>query len=168
MESYLNSPVPIEQRPSDEFTQLTNSLFFSWPTKSINNFIKKLFLTWIISFPFFIIISTGSYTLRLNIFNLISLSFLSSIIIPILILLRQLWGWDYVYKRLLSKTITYEESDWHDGKDWEKPSSWLLRDKLIASQEVLPIISKIKTTTKYLLILFIFLLTSYFFYIRIN
>ena len=64
-------------------------------------------------------------------------------ILPLLIHTRQYLGWNYIYKRLLSEKIIYEESGWYDGQIWEKPIEWREKELLIAQHEVKPIINEI-------------------------
>ncbi len=161
MQSSIHSPVPKEQIPHEEFIQISSSIFFSWPKKGSVIFFRNLILSWSLSFPLFLIICTGSYSIKGNITKLIFVSFISSIIIPLFILLRQFLGWKYIYNRLVSHYIFYEESDWHDGQVWEKPELWKDRDSLIASQEVSPILSVVRNFAIYLLLVFLFSLASF-------
>ena len=133
-------PVPISQRPIEEFKQLSNSWFFRWPTKSKNNLYKNLLLSWLIIFPIICIVETGSFSLRNDPYRLISLSIIISFLFPILILIRMIIGWNYIFKRLVSEKIEYEESGWYDGQTWEKPLDWREKDILVAQYEVKPII----------------------------
>ncbi len=152
MEDTIFSPVPKEQIPLKEFIELKKSVFFSWPTSDLYTFYKKIIVAWVSIFPLFLLITSGSYSIKENIIKLISISFLASTIIPFTILIRLYLGWGYIYKRLLSSYIAYEESDWHDGQIWKKPESWKVRDNLVASKEVLPIISKLQKSIIILLI----------------
>ncbi len=150
-------PVPKDQIPFEEFITLSKSWFFAWPLNDQNQLESKLFISWILSLPFNIIISSGSQFLRHDIAKNIIISSTISIIIPLIILLRQWLGWSYISKRLYSENVIYEQTGWYDGKKWEKPISWRERDFLIAQFEVKPVIDKI---TNILFILLIFFLTS--------
>ena len=164
MSNYLNSPVPINQIPHQEFIQLKNSYFFSWPYKTAFSFNKNILISWLISYPFFLIISSGSYYLKQNTIKLVFISLAASAIIPFVILLRQYLGWSYVCERLSSHSISYEESDWHDGQTWAKPNLWIIRDKLIINNEIYPIFYRIRITTFILLIIFLIIFIYGFFY----
>ena len=153
MQSSIQSPVPKEQIPLHEFIELSSSFFFSWPRKGTLVLFKNLILSWLLTLPIFIIISTGSYSSKGDIAKIIIISFISSLIVPLAILIRQFLGWNYICSRLRSHYIFYEESDWHDGQTWEKPNFWKIRDNLIATQEVLPILSLISKITISLLLL---------------
>ena len=114
---------------------------------------KNLSLSWLLTLPIFIIISTGSYSLKGDIAKIIIISSISSLIVPLTILIRQFLGWNYICTRLRSHYIFYEESDWHDGQVWQKPIIWKVRDNLIATQEVSPILLLIRKITVRLLLL---------------
>ena len=161
MENTIHSPVPIDQRPNEELAQLKKSYFFSWPTKNSIYFYRQILIFWFFSIPIFIFIFSGSYTLKYNIYKLLSISFIASTSIPFSILLRQILGWQYVYNRLLSEYITYEETDWHDGQTWEKPIIWKARERLIATEDVQPIIDKIRKSVIFLMIFILTMTISY-------
>ena len=148
MEENTFSPVPNNQIPHQEFIELKNSLFFSWPSKTIFTLYKSLFIFWLISYPLFFLVSSGSFYLQSNTFMLISVSFLVSIFTPLVLLFRQYLGWNYISMRLLATYISYEESDWHDGQNWQKPETWKARDLLVANNEVSPILNTIKFSIK--------------------
>ena len=96
--------------------------------------------------PISLIISYGSNYLKNNILALIFISLTASLLFPILLLSRQFLSWIYIYKRLNSENIEYEESGWYDGQTWEKPIDWRAKDLLIAQHQVKPILNHLKTT----------------------
>ena len=137
-------PVPQNQRPINEFNSIRNSWIISWPFLERNIFYRKLIFSWLFITPVSLTISYGSDYLKNNIFELIFLSFTASIAFPILILIRQWLSWVYIYKRLNSEKIEYEESGWYDGQTWEKPISWRAKDLLIAQHQIKPILNHLK------------------------
>ena len=137
-------PVPQNQRPINEFNSIRNSWIISWPFLERNIFYRKLMFSWLFITPVSLTISYGSDYLRNNIFEFIFLSFTASIAFPILILIRQWLSWVYIYKRLNSEKIEYEESGWYDGQTWEKPISWRAKDLLIAQHQIKPILNHFK------------------------
>ena len=161
MQSSIQSPVPKEQIPLNEFIELSSSFFFSWPKKGTIVLCKNLSLSWFLTLPIFLIICTGSYSIKGDIGKILIISFISSLVVPLVILIRQFLGWNYICSRLKSHHIFYEESDWHDGQSWEKPKAWKIRDNLIATEEVSPILSLIRIIT-ILLLLLLSISTSYF------
>ena len=88
--------------------------------------------------------------------KLILISLVSSLILPLFILLRQWLGWSYISRRLMAPEIEYEETGWYDGQTWKKPIGWQRKDLLVAQYEVNPILNQIK----YSLVLTIFLIIS--------
>ena len=101
-------PVPIKQRPLNEFNSIRNSWIISWPLLEKNIFYRKLLFSWILIMPISLTISYGSIYLKNNIFDLGFTSLTASIIFPTLLVVRQWLSWLYVYKRLNSENIEYE------------------------------------------------------------
>ena len=141
MNKYDICPVPKEQIPLIEYESLTASWFFNLPTSKDNKLYFILLISWAIMIPIFITISSGSFQLRSNILRLLLVSIVTSLVVPILILLRQWLAWNYILNRLKSGNIEHEKSGWYDGQTWEKPINLRSRDLLIANYEVIPIIS---------------------------
>ena len=137
-------PVPLNQRPLNEFNSIRNSWIISWPLLEKNVFYKKLLYSWIFITPISLVISYGSDYLKNNIFDLTLISLTTSLMFPILLLSRQFLSWIYIYKRLNSENIEYEESGWYDGQVWEKPIDWRSKDLLIAQYQVKPILDHLK------------------------
>ena len=137
-------PVPLNQRPLNEFNSIRNSWIISWPLLEKIVFYKKLLYSWIFITPISLVISYGSDYLKNNIFDLTLISLTTSLMFPILLLSRQFLSWIYIYKRLNSETIEYEESGWYDGQVWEKPIDWRSKDLLIAQYQVKPILDHLK------------------------
>ncbi len=144
-------PVPQNQRPLNEFNSIRNSWIISWPIQAKNIFYRKLIFTCIYTLPICLIISYGSDYLRNDLFGFIFISLSSSLIFPLLLLFRQWLSWKYIYKRLNSESIEYEESGWYDGQIWEKPIDWRAKDLLIAQHQVKPIIDHIKNIINFLI-----------------
>ena len=138
-------PVPFQQRPLNEFNSIRNTWIISWPLLERSIFYRKLLYSWILITPISLIISYGSNSLKDNIFDLTFISLTSSLVLPILLLSRQFLSWIYIYRRLNSENIEYEESGWYDGQIWEKPIDWRAKDLLIAQHQVKPILDHLKT-----------------------
>ena len=153
-------PVPLNQRPLNEFNSIRNSWIISWPLLEKIVFYKKLLYSWIFITPISLVISYGSDHLKNNIFELTLISLTTSLMFPILLLSRQFLSWIYIYKRLNSENIEYEESGWYDGQVWEKPIDWRSKDLLIAQYQVKPILDHLKII---LIILSTAILTSLLF-----
>ena len=135
-------PVPKEQQPTNEYVELSRSLFFSWP-KTKKTLIIVLIKFWIGAFVIFLVISSGSVYFKSSILKYILLSFFSSLSIPILISIKLYLGWNHIFKRLNSEKVEYEESGWYDGQVWVKPLVIKEKESLIASIEVKPILKNL-------------------------
>ena len=103
----LICPVPEEQQPLKEFIQFSNSWFFSQPKNSIHKFRTFIIKTWLATLPIIIFIETGSINLKNNILILLFSSMIFSLSVPMIFLIRQWYGWEYIYKRLYIRYIIY-------------------------------------------------------------
>ena len=157
-------PVPPNQRPLNEFNSIRNSWIISWPFLERNIFYRKLIFSWLTIIPISLVISYGSDYLKNNIFELILVSLTVSIFLPILLLIRQWLSWMYIYKRLNSENIEYEESGWYDGQTWEKPIDWRSKDLLIAQHQIKPILNHLEV----IIILLISVIISSFLFILLG
>ena len=135
-------PVPIEQQPTNEFIELSKSIFFSLP-KNKKSLLLVLIKFWLGSFVLFLVISSGSVYFKTSILKYSLLSIFSSLSIPLLISIRLYLGWNHVFKRLTSERVEYEESGWYDGQVWIKPLILKEKESLIASIEVKPILKNL-------------------------
>jgi len=149
-------PVPQSQRPLNEFNSIRNSWVISWPFLEKNIFYRKLTFSWFIFTPVSLTISYGSDYLKNNIFELIFISLTASLAFPIVLLMRQWLSWVYIYKRLNSENIEYEESGWYDGQTWEKPIDWRAKDLLIAQHQIKPILNHLEVVIILLISVIIF------------
>ena len=140
--SEFKCPVPKEQQPTNEYIELSKSLFFSWP-KTKKSLIIALIKFWVSSFVLFLVISSGSIYFKTSLLKYILLSFFSSLSVPLLISIRLYLGWNHVFKRLTSEKVEYEESGWYDGQVWIKPLVLKEKEALIASIEVKPILKNL-------------------------
>ena len=138
----VSNPVPREQQPTNEFIELSRSLFYSCP-KTIKSLILLLIKFWVGAFVLFLVISSGSIYFKTSLLKYILLSFFSSLSIPLLISIRLYLGWNHVFKRLTSEKVEYEESGWYDGQVWIKPLVLKEKESLIASIEVKPILKNL-------------------------
>ena len=135
-------PVPRAQQPTNEFIELSKSIFFSWP-KTKQSLILVLIKFWVGTFVIFLVISSGSIYFKTSLIKYILLSFFSSLSIPLLISIKLYLGWNHIFKRLTSERVEYEESGWYDGQVWIKPLVLKEKESLIASIEVKPILKNL-------------------------
>ena len=145
-------PVPKDQQPINEFIELSKSKLFSWP-KSKKSYLFILIKVWLVTFFLFLLISSGSIYFKTSIYKYIFLSLLTSLSIPLLLSIRLYLGWDYIFKRLNSEKVEYEESGWYDGQIWIKPQQLKEKESLIASIEVKPILINIAQISSIILVL---------------
>ena len=88
-------PVPLSQRPLNEFNSIRNSWIISWPFLKRDIFYIKLTFSWLFFIPICLTICYGSTYLKNNHFELIFISLSASLAFPILLLIRQWLSWVY-------------------------------------------------------------------------
>ena len=146
MNSSVVCPVPLEQRPINEYQDLKDSWFFRWATLDRVAYVKPTIvlwgLSWLVSGP----VAAVSFAPAKHPMQFALLAAAGASIIPALALLRLYLGWRYVKTRLLNTTVFYEESGWYDGQIWEKPVEVLTQDRLIVSYQVEPILQRLSHT----------------------
>ena len=131
-------PVPAEQQPLRQYEELLASWFFRWPSTSFGALGRRLAQGWLLLLPITLLVASGSIPLRHDVPRLFAAGAVSALVLPLLLLVRQWLGWTYVHRRLMRERITYEESGWYDGQEWEKPLEWREKDLLIAQHQVKP------------------------------
>ncbi|MEB3351904.1 MAG: CGLD27 family protein [Cyanobacteriota bacterium] len=137
-------PVPPEQRPLREYEQLSDSWFFRWPHQGSPALSRRLLSCWLLVLPLALVVANGSVVLRHHPAQLLASAAVASVLLPLLLLVRQWLGWSYVHRRLVSERVEYEESGWYDGQVWEKPLSWRQQDLLVARHQVKPVLQRLK------------------------
>ena len=141
--------VPVAQRPINEYLDVTNQPFFTWARDSTTNielFMKFLgcytFLFLVICYP----ISGATFTQDEGymLHKLLS-SNVGAMFVTMLLLLRVYTGYEYIGQRLQSKYIEYEETGWYDGDVEIKTKTELLRDRMLYTSQVQPIVDRLKS-----------------------
>nr|QCI04282.1 hypothetical protein [Anotrichium furcellatum] len=89
-----------------------------------------------------------------NSFKMLILDALSIDIVFFVLFIRLYLGWSYILNRLLSASIFYEESGWYDGQIWIKKTSYLVKDRLIGTYYILPIIYRLKVFCLFIILIF--------------
>jgi hypothetical protein len=139
-------PVPMDQRPMNEYKSLKTSVFFFWTTQSMKYYLQDIL--WCI-IPVYsltnVVVNASMYNSEFPLNGLLYTIAFGSIVIS-LSLLRVYLGWVYVYDRLTKASVSYEESGWYDGQTWIKSPANIIQDKLIAKYKLLPVIHRIKTS----------------------
>ena len=137
-------PVPVDQRPINEYNELKTSPFFFWTTKPLKSYLTTLVTFTTIVYVAVSLLITVSMANTELVVNFLGYSLTFGSVILIFCLLRVYLGWIYIYERLVKASVTYEESGWYDGQTWIKPPESLIQDKLIATYELLPILTRLK------------------------
>jgi hypothetical protein len=137
-------PVPPEQRPLREYEQLLESWFFVWPAHTLAGLLRALATSWLLLLPLTVLVASGSWVMRHHPLQLVLAGMVAAIALPILLLVRQWLGWNYVHRRLISEKVEYEESGWYDGQVWEKPLPWRQQDLLVAQHQVQPVLRRLQ------------------------
>ena len=112
-------PVPAEQQPLRQYEELLSSWFFRWPSTSFGALSRRLAQGWLLLLPITLLVATGSIPLRHDVPRLLAAGAVSALVLPLLLLVRQWLGWTYVHRRLMRERISYEESGWYDGQEWD-------------------------------------------------
>lgn len=139
----LVCPVPLEQRPIQEYQDLKASWFYGLASTSWIGFLKPLLIMWMLCWILAGPIANFSFPIqKLPLQFSLSGAGLATVL-PGLVLIRLYFGWVYIRDRLKTAVIEYEESGWYDGQTWEKTDEILQRDRLIATYEVAPILGRL-------------------------
>ena len=140
-------PVPVEQRPLQQYEELRQSWFFRWADPDLLVCIKPFALCWLVATPLTTVVASGSTALQQDPPRLLAAGLVGALVLPLLLLVRQWLGWSLVLDRLLAECIEYEESGWYDGRLWEKPLEWRQKDWLVAKHQVLPLLLGLQRLT---------------------
>jgi Conserved in the green lineage and diatoms 27 len=149
--------VPEAQRPINEYLDVTNQPFFTWARDSQSNFdlFVKFALFYMIMFAAICYpISGATFTQDGYLLHKLVSSNVGAMFVTMLLLLRVYTGYDYIGQRLQSKYIEYEETGWYDGDVETKTKTELLRDRMLYTSQVQPIVDRLK--------LFVTVGTTYF------
>ncbi|MEB3232832.1 MAG: CGLD27 family protein [Leptolyngbyaceae bacterium] len=140
----LTCPVPLEQRPVQEYEDLKQSWFFGWACTQWFDFLKPIVIVWGISWLMAGPIAAASFPIHKYPLQFSLSAAGGALVIPVLLLVRLYLGWVYIRDRLTSDIVTYEESGWYDGQTWPKPDEVIQRDRLIATYQVTPILIRLR------------------------
>lgn len=155
VKSSVICPVPTEQQPVNEYQELKDSWFFGWVTLDWRGYMMKLVWVWAWSWLIAGPIAAASFAPHKHTMQFLVCGAGGAGVFLALTLLRLYLGWFYVRDRLLKETIFYEESGWYDGQTWKKPPEVLMRDRLLVSYQIQPILQRLKQTFG-ILLLFVF------------
>ncbi|MGB3403862.1 MAG: CGLD27 family protein [Microcoleaceae cyanobacterium] len=139
-------PVPLEQRPANEYQELRESWFFSWVTLPLPQYVKKLAWVWGLSWLIVGPVAAASFPPTKKLLPFLLTSEIGASFLLTLVLIRLYLGWTYIRSRLNSPTIFYEESGWYDGQTWVKTPEFLAQDQLIFTYQVHPMFQRLRRT----------------------
>ncbi|KAJ7548102.1 hypothetical protein O6H91_08G117200 [Diphasiastrum complanatum] len=145
--SEIESPVPYEQQPINEYQSLLDSVYFSWAVEDVWSYGLKLgaigaSFTLLLGWP----VAAASVNPEQEFWKCGMGAVCGGIMCTTLSALRLYLGWAYVGNRLFSATVEYEETGWYDGQVWVKPPEVLARDRLLGSYTVKPALNRVKLT----------------------
>lgn len=139
-------PVPTEQQPLNEYTNLRESWFYRWATLDRRGYIIPFVWIWGLGWLLVSPIAASSFSPSKYLVQFLLTSALGAGCILALPLLRLYLGWFYIRDRLSRDKIFYEESGWYDGQIWEKPAEVVARDRLIVTHQVEPVLKRLNVT----------------------
>ncbi len=144
--STVTCPVPLEQRPINEYQELKDSWFFRWAALDGWRYFKPILilwgLSWIVAGP----VTAASFPPEKHLVQFAFLASTGACLLPALAVVRLYLGWIYVKKRLADPSVFYEESGWYDGQVWEKPPEVQLQDQLVVTYQLEPILGRLQKT----------------------
>ncbi len=144
--SVSNCPVPIDQQPLNEYEELKTSWLFCDCILNWRDYIMKMLwiwgLSWLVAGP----VAAASFPPHKQLVHFILSGAAGASLGVVLVLVRLFLGWNYVRDRLYSPTVFYEESGWYDGQTWTKPEEVIMRDRLIVTYEIKPILQRLQFT----------------------
>ncbi|MDX1976580.1 MAG: CGLD27 family protein [Pseudanabaenaceae cyanobacterium bins.68] len=153
----MSSPVPTEQQPLNEYLALKDSFFFRWATLATWPYLRVFLLVWLGWWLFTGPIAASSFPPHRGWFLFLAWGSLGATLGTLLPLLQLFLGWSYVGDRLNREQVLYEESGWYDGQTWQKPEGELIKDRLIVTYEIRPLLLKLKLTAMAILLILIVL-----------
>lgn len=144
----IECPVPTDQQPINEYSNLKESIFFLWTTKNVTSYIKSTIFLMLSSYLIVLglVLSSTPKSETLQTLTLVNYVNIFGNLLLNLYFIRLYLGWVYIYDRLMKASISYEESGWYDGQTWVKTPTILIQDKLIAEYQIAPILERLKLT----------------------
>jgi hypothetical protein len=144
--STATCPVPLEQRPINEYQELKESWFFRWATLGQWAYFKPILILWGLSWIVIGPVTAASFAPEKHLAQFTFLASTVACLLPVLAIVRLYLGWIYVKKRLTDPTVFYEESGWYDGQVWEKPPEVQMQDQLVVTYQLEPILGRLQKT----------------------
>ncbi|MDX2257167.1 MAG: CGLD27 family protein [Pseudanabaenaceae cyanobacterium bins.39] len=142
----MTNPVPKEQQPLNEYIELKEAFFYRWATLGQLQYIQRLGWMWLGFAVIFMPVAMSIASPSRHPWQFICVATIGGAVGLILPVLLMISGWSHVKQRLNSAKIFYEESGWYDGQTWEKPEAELVKDRLLVTYEINPIMARLQKT----------------------
>lgn len=139
-------PVPPEQQPINEYQNLKESCFFRWATLDLRSYLIGIVRLWSLSWFLAGPVAAASFSPVRYPEKFVLTASIGAGLILALMLLRLYLGWSYICDRLLRETVFYEETGWYDGQLWTKSPEEQVKDSLIGTYQVQPILQRLRRT----------------------
>ena len=144
--SFVACPVPSEQQPLNEYRELSESWFFSWGSRDLAIYLRKVAWVWAWAWVVAGPVAAASFSPARHPMQFLLLGAGGASLLLALVLVQLYLGWAYVGDRLSNTTIFYEESGWYDGQTWVKPLEMQTQDRLILTYQVQPVLKRVRRT----------------------
>ncbi len=154
---FILCPVPREQRPFYEYLRRKQSGLLGWVKLNETAYTKRFFSS--LLGIFLLTLPIVNWFIKFSYYPLqtIGISCIVSLIIQGLIYSYFFLAWTYTGRRLFSAKVFYEESGWFDGRVWTKPPTILRHERLLYHYQLLPLVSRIARTLRFIIISIIIL-----------
>jgi hypothetical protein len=137
--------VPVEQRPINEYLDVTNQPFFGWAENDMPGLLLRFAVFYGIMFGTICYpISSATFTQDGYLIHKLVASNVGAVFVSLLLLLRLYSGYAYIGQRLSSNVIEYEETGWYDGDYQEKTITERRRDQMLYTSQVQPVVERLK------------------------
>jgi len=137
------SPIPDDQQPLNQYHELCTSRFFMWPTLTGWPFWWGILKVWL---PVLLLaggLTASTLSLPHDWLSLVIISTCCAHGMVVLVLARLYLGWLHIEHRLRSPEVVYEESGWYDGTVYEKTTTELTQERLVAQHQVTPVVQRL-------------------------
>jgi Conserved in the green lineage and diatoms 27 len=143
--SFGSEIVPVDQRPVNEFLDVTSQPLFGWAAESTAGLVTRLLVLFIVSFVVLCYpIAGATYTGEGYFWHKLVAATVGDLLFVLAMVARIYTGWSYLGSRLLAPTIEYEETGWYDGALERKTNTELARDRLLYADRVKPVVQRLQ------------------------
>lgn len=139
-------PVPENQQPLQEYEELKEAWLFAWTVQPVTVYVRKLCSVAVLAGLLCAPLAAASFPVDRAPLRFVLATGMGSLFLLFLLIAHLYLGWRYIGDRLTQETVIYEESGWYDGQKWQKPQEILMRDRLVMTYQVNPILSRLHKT----------------------